>query len=131
MMRVVSHPLDSAWTNPTDLTLFPSFLSTDYTPDSIMTSMKNFDNDATLAQLQGISVQLGDIFARVYRDSKQDVQLEGSYTYLSLQILEAYKEVRRCLPREGTATDARHMGASAAHSATQGETLPRHLTNQG
>ena len=60
MTRVVSHPLDSAWTNPTDLTLFLSFLSTDYTPDSIMTSMKNFDNDATLAQLQGISVQLGE-----------------------------------------------------------------------
>ena len=128
---MASRLLDSAWTNLTDLTPFSSFLSTDYTPNGIMTHMKNFDNDATLAQLQGISVQLGDIFARVYRDSKQDVQLDGSYTYLSLQILEAYKEVRRCLPREGKATDARHMGASAAHSATQGDTLPRHLTNQG
>ena len=131
MMRVVSHPLDSAWTNPTDFTLFPSFLSTDYTPNSIMAHMKDFSNDATMAQLQGISVQLGDIFARVYRDSKKDVQLDGSYTYLSLQILEAYKEVRRCLPREGNFKNARHLGADAAHSATQGDELPRHLTNQG
>lgn len=94
--------------------------------------MKDFSNDATMAQLQGISVQLGDIFARVYRDTKKDVQLgDGSYTYLSEQILEAYKEVRRCLPREGNFKGARHLGASAAHSATQGEELPRHLTNQG
>ena len=95
-----------------------------------MAHMKNFSNDATMAQLQGISVQLGDIFARVYRDNKKDVQLDGSYTYLSLQILEAYKEVRRCLPREG-GKDSRHLGASAAHSATQGDELPRNLTAQG
>jgi len=93
--------------------------------------MKDFSNDATMAQLQGISVQLGDIFARVYRDSSKDVQIDGSPTYLSLQILEAYKEVRRCLPREGNYKGARHLGASAAHSATQGEQLPRHLSNQG
>jgi hypothetical protein len=93
--------------------------------------MKDFSNDATMAQLQGISVQLGDIFARVYRDSNKDVQIDGSPTYLSLQILEAYKEVRRCLPREGNYKGARHLGASAAHSATQGEQLPRHLSNQG
>jgi hypothetical protein len=93
--------------------------------------MKDFSTDATMAQLQGISVQLGDIFARVYRDSNKDVQLDGSPTYLSLQILEAYKEVRRCLPREGNYKGARHLGASAAHSATQGEQLPRHLSTQG
>ena len=93
--------------------------------------MKDFSNDATMAQLQGISVQLGDIFARVYRDSSKDVQIDGSPTYLSLQILEAYKEVRRCLPREGNFKGARHLGASAAHSATQGEELPRHLSDQG
>ena len=93
--------------------------------------MKDFSNDATMAQLQGISVQLGDIFARVYRDSSKDVQIDGSPTYLSLQILEAYKEVRRCLPREGNYKGARHLGASAAHSATQGDQLPRHLSNQG
>jgi len=93
--------------------------------------MKDFSNDATMAQLQGISVQLGDIFARVYRTPGADVQIDGSHTYLSLQILEAYKEVRRCLPREGGYPDARHVGRAAAHSATQGEQLPRHLTNQG
>lgn len=91
--------------------------------------MKNFNNDATLAQLQGISVQLGDLFARVYRDTEADTQ-NGDGTYLSLQILEAYKEVRRCLPREG-GKDSRHVGRVAAHSATQGEQLPRHLSNQG
>ena len=91
--------------------------------------MKDFSNDATMAQLQGISVQLGDIFARVYRDTKADTQ-NSDGTYLSLQILEAYKEVRRCLPREG-GRDSRHVGREAAHSATQGEQLPRHLSNQG
>jgi hypothetical protein len=92
--------------------------------------MKDFSNDATMAQLQGISVQLGDIFARIYRTPGADTQIDGSPTYLSLQVLEAYKEVRRCLPREG-GKDSRHVGRKAAHSATQGDQLPRHLTNQG
>jgi len=78
--------------------------------------MKDFSNDATLAQLQGISVELGDIFARIYRNrdaNARDVD----------DVLEAYKAVRRCLPREGEWADARHIGKKAAHAATQGELL--------
>ena len=78
--------------------------------------MKDFSNDATLAQLQGISVELGDIFARIYRDrnaSASDVD----------DVLDAYKAVRRCLPREG-GMDSRHIGATAAHAATQGALIP-------
>ena len=80
--------------------------------------MKDFSNDATLAQLQGISVELGDIFARIYRDrnaSASDVD----------DVLDAYKAVRRCLPREGEFKDSRHIGATAAHSATQGDLISR------
>ena len=53
--------------------------------------MKDFSNDATLAQLQGISVELGDIFARVYRDRNTDASEVDD-------VLEAYKAVRRCPP---------------------------------
>lgn len=125
-----SDRLASAWMKPTNSDPISPFLLDKHTKPRYNTRMKDFSNDATMAQLQGISVQLGDIFARVYRDSNKDVQLDGSHTYLSLQILEAYKEVRRCLPREG-GKDSRHVGRAAAHSATQGEQLPRHLSNQG
>ena len=80
--------------------------------------MKDFSNDATLAQLQGISVELGDIFARLYRNTSlnsEDVD----------QVLEAYKAVRRCLPREDEHPDNRHIGRKAAHAATQGELISR------
>jgi|TARA_R100000479_G_C6296232_1_gene168475 hypothetical protein len=80
--------------------------------------MKDFSNDATLAQLQGISVELGDIFARTYRDRSakaSDVD----------DVLEAYKAVRRCLPREDEHPDNRHIGRKAAHAATQGDLISR------
>ena len=80
--------------------------------------MKDFSNDATLAQLQGISVELGDIFARVYRDRNTDAKEVDD-------VLEAYKAVRRCLPREGEHPDNRHIGRQAAHAATQGDLISR------
>jgi len=78
--------------------------------------MKDFSNDATLAQLQGISVELGDIFARMYRNTSINSKEIDA-------VLEAYKSVRRCLPREGEHPDNRHIGRQAAHAATQGELL--------
>ena len=80
--------------------------------------MKDFSNDATLAQLQGISVELGDIFARIYRDRNTDANDVDD-------VLEAYKAVRRCLPREGEHPDNRHIGRQAAHAATQGDLISR------
>ena len=65
--------------------------------------MKDFSNDATLAQLQGISVELGDIFARMYRNTSINSKEIDA-------VLEAYKSVRRCLPREGEHPDNRHIG---------------------
>lgn len=78
--------------------------------------MKDFSNDATLAQLQGISVELGDIFARMYRNTSLNSKEID-------QVLEAYKAVRRCLPREDEHPDNRHIGRKAAHAATQGELI--------
>ena len=80
--------------------------------------MKDFSNDATLAQLQGISVELGDIFARMYRNTSIDSKEIDA-------VLEAYKSVRRCLPREDDHPDNRHIGRKAAPQATQGDLLTR------
>lgn len=125
-----SDRLASAWMKPTISDPISHFSLDRHSKPRYNTRMKDFSNDATMAQLQGISVQLGDIFARIYRTPGADTQIEGSPTYLSLQVLEAYKEVRRCLPREA-GEGSRHVGRAAAHSATQGDQLPRHLTNQG
>ena len=125
-----SDRLASAWTKPTISDPISHFSLDRHTKPRYNARMKDFSNDATMAQLQGISVQLGDIFARIYRTPGADTQ-DSKGTYLSLQVLEAYKEVRRCLPREGNYPESRHVGRAAAHSATQGDLLPRHLTNQG
>jgi hypothetical protein len=67
------------------------------------------------AKIQGLSVQVGELFAEMYRDRSQDIN--GN----SLEALEAYKSLRRLLPRESDwMSDARHVGATAAHKATQG-----------
>jgi hypothetical protein len=67
------------------------------------------------AKIQGLSVQVGELFADMYRDRSQDIN--GN----SLEALEAYKSLRRLLPREWDFHDSRHVGATAAHKATQGE----------
>ena len=62
------------------------------------------------AKIQGLSVQVGELFADLYKDPEAD----------SMEALEAYKSLRRLLPREFVYTDSRHIGAEAAHKATQG-----------
>ena len=66
------------------------------------------------AKIQGLSVQVGELFANLYRKHGEDSQL-------SLNALEAYKNLRRLLPREDAGWDnsGRHIGATAAHKATQ------------
>ena len=66
------------------------------------------------AKIQGLSVQVGELFADMYRDRSQDIN--GN----SLEALEAYKSLRRLLPREWGDLASRHVGATAAHKATQG-----------
>ena len=70
-----------------------------------------FSYDARQAKIQGLSVQIGELFADLYRDSSAQAE--------SLECLEAYKSLRRLLPTEQYG-EGRHIGATAAHKATQG-----------
>ena len=84
--------------------------------DSLTTPLQketmNFETNTTNAKIQGLSIQVGELFADLYRDgTKQDEALDA---------LESYKSLRRCLPREDAHMSSRHLGASAAHNATQG-----------
>ena len=72
-----------------------------------------FGYDARQAKIQGLSVQVGELFADIHRDN-------GSKSTDTLEALEAYKSLRRLLPREFENGASRHIGASAAHKATQG-----------
>jgi len=85
------------------------------------TRMNNINNtnDSTFAlntrnaKIQGLSVQVGELFADMYRDP----HVNGNYT---LEALEAYKALRRMLPLEEGNPNRRHVGRKAAHRATQG-----------
>jgi len=72
------------------------------------TMLSNFDTNKTEAKIQGLSVQVGELFADLWK--------QGSYE--SDHALEAYKSLRRLLPTEDFSD--RHVGATAAHKATQG-----------
>jgi len=67
------------------------------------------------AKIQGLSVQVGELFADLYKKHGED-------SNLSVNALESYKSLRRLLPRENGERDfgSRHIGATAAHQATQG-----------
>ena len=70
----------------------------------------------TQAKIHGLSVQVGELFADLYR--APGGSLAGAD---SLEALEAYKSLRRLLPREYEWDEqSRHIGATAAHKATQG-----------
>ena len=87
------------------------------------TSVSSFEGDTTMsndfafnktqAKIQGLSIQVGELFAALYKDPAMGSE--------SLEALEAYKSLRRLLPREyDWDADSRHVGATAAHKATQG-----------
>jgi len=72
----------------------------------------DFHYNTKNAKIQGLSIQAGELFADLYR--------RGSDATDTLEALEAYKSLRRLLPREHDWDEnSRHMGASAAHKATQ------------
>ena len=76
-----------------------------------------FGYDSRQAKIQGLSVQVGELFADMYKDGHGN---EPTAT-ATLEALEAYKSLRRLLPRENDwDEDSRHQGATAAHKATQG-----------
>jgi len=73
--------------------------------------MHSFEYNSTEAKIQGLSIQVGELFADLYKDPQAD----------AMEALEAYKSLRRLLPRERDwDRDSRHLGATAAHKATQG-----------
>ena len=72
-----------------------------------------FGYDARQAKIQGLSVQVGELFADLYKDTSAQSE--------ALEALEAYKSLRRLLPREyDWDSKSRHIGATAAYKATQG-----------
>ena len=76
-----------------------------------------FTYDSTVAEAHGLSVAVGRLFATAYRNNKDQEMV--------LDLLEAYKSLRRSLPREFNMPqeriEFRHIGAEAAHKATQGQ----------
>ena len=77
-------------------------------------TMSRFDYNTLEAKIQGLSIQVGELFADLYKDtdaSASDVD----------NALEAYKSLRRLLPTElRWDGESRHVGATAAHKAKQG-----------
>ena len=75
------------------------------------TMRSSFEYNTMEAKIQGLSVQVGELFADLWK--------QGSYE--SDHALEAYKSLRRLLPTEEKWDgSSRHIGATAAHKATQG-----------
>ena len=72
-------------------------------------TMHTFEYNTTDAKVQGLSIQVGELFADLYKTGSD----------ASLDALEAYKSLRRLLPTEDFGS-GRHIGATAAHKATQG-----------
>jgi len=73
-----------------------------------------FERNTRDAKIHGLSVQVGELFADLYRT-------EGACEEDSLNALEAYKSLRRLLPAEWVSPSmSRHVGHLAAHNATQG-----------
>jgi len=72
------------------------------------TMLSTFETNTREAKIQGLSIQAGELFADLYKTGTSD-QSETA--------LEAYKSLRRLLPLEDFSD--RHIGATAAHKATQ------------
>ena len=76
--------------------------------------MSDFHYNTRNAKIQGLSIQAGELFADLYRDG-------GADATKTLEALEAYKSLRRLLPRQSSFDDSSaHMGSTAAHKSTQG-----------
>ena len=74
--------------------------------------MHSFEYNTREALIQGLAVQTGKLFADLYTNGTAQQSDDA---------LEAYKSLRRLLPRESDwNSDSRHIGATAAHKATQG-----------
>jgi hypothetical protein len=106
---------------PLNMVPIPSFL-----PDS--TSQNDTMNNSELSKvmldkIQGLSIQMGELYAQLYRDKGVDIETVD-------YALEAYKNTRRMLPttynREG---EVRHIGHGEAFESTSGTTLDHSRKN--
>jgi len=72
------------------------------------------------AEIQGLSVTVGRMFSKAWREAKNGT---ANLSY-ALNLLEAYKNLRRALPLAQSKWDdslmTRHIGSTAAWKATQG-----------
>jgi len=76
-----------------------------------ITMTNDFSFNKTQAKIHGLSIQVGELFADLYRSGSLNVdETENA--------LEAYKSLRRALPTQPYSD--RHVGSTAAHKATQG-----------
>ena len=75
-----------------------------------------FERNSRDAKIHGLSIQVGELFAEIYRFGDNASQEEA------LNALEAYKYLRRLLPSVWAPHigENRHIGYNAAHKATQG-----------
>lgn len=76
-----------------------------------ITMTNDFSFNKTQAKIHGLSIQVGELFADLYRSGTSNSE-ETEHA------LEAYKSLRRALPMQ--AYSDRHVGSTAAHTATQG-----------
>jgi len=78
---------------------------------SVDMTENDFSFNAVDAKIHGLSVQVGELFADLYAKS-------GTDSTRSAECLEAYRSLRRLLPKQSDGV--RHVGARAAYKATQG-----------
>ena len=81
-----------------------------------MDSDSNFKTDRLAAKIQGLSIQIGELFSELYSNNVGAV-----WHGRDEHALEAYRSLRRCLPTvtDIPPTDTRHIGHAAAHKSTQ------------
>tara|TARA_R110000822_G_scaffold190602_3_gene329357 strand:+ start:41 stop:271 length:231 start_codon:yes stop_codon:yes gene_type:complete len=76
--------------------------------------MNSFETNKINAKIHGLSIQVGELYAELYAQGMDTFDEQD-------HALEAYKSLRRALPRDGGLKDEPHIGHSAAHDATQGQ----------
>lgn len=73
----------------------------------------SFETNKLNAKIHGLSIQVGELYAALYAKGMETFDEQD-------HALEAYKSLRRALPRDFNLPDQPHIGHSAAHDATQG-----------
>tara|TARA_R110002074_G_scaffold164464_2_gene324224 strand:+ start:304 stop:657 length:354 start_codon:yes stop_codon:yes gene_type:complete len=104
--------LTSVWYNDTPERETGSDSLTQHLLQKDTTMNNDFSFNKTQAKIHGLSIQVGELFADLYRSGSSNQEETDN-------ALEAYKSLRRALPMQ--AYSDRHVGSQAAHKATQGQ----------